>query len=107
MLKKILIVLAFAGLSVASAKTYSVTVASPLSVNGNQLKAGDYHVKLNGSQAVFTNTETRKTLNASVKVEPSTSKFSQTEVESTKTGNGERLDSIQLRGTRMKLVFNR
>jgi hypothetical protein len=107
MLKKWLLAFVFAGLSVASAKTYSVTLASPVTVGNKQLRPGDYKVKLNGSTAVFTNTETRKTLEANVKVEQANRKFNQTAVESTKTGGVDRLNAIELRGTSTKLEFNR
>ena len=87
MLKKWLIVFAFARLSIASAKTYGITLLAPTKVGNAQLQPGDYRVKLDGSKAIFTDTVTRK-------------------VDTTAAGGSEHLNAIELQGTTTKLDFN-
>lgn len=106
MLKKWLIVFAFAGLSIASAKTYGITLLSPTKVGNTELKAGDYKVKLDGSKAILTNTQTRKSFETAVKVEHSSRKFDRTAVDTSSASGSERLQAIELQGTTMKLDFN-
>ena len=50
----VLSVLALTSLLVASAKTYDITISSPTKVGSVQLKAGQYKLKVDGSNAVFT-----------------------------------------------------
>jgi hypothetical protein len=106
MLKKWLIVFAFAGLAVASAKTYSFTLFSPTAVGKTQLKPGDYKLKLDGSKAILTNNMTRKMVETDVKVEQNRRKFEQTAVDTVHANGIDHLKAIELQGTKMKLAFN-
>jgi hypothetical protein len=106
MLKKSLLIFALAGLSIASAKTYSITLLSPTTVGTKQLRPGDYKLTLDGSKATFTNTYDRKSFQTDVKVEHASRKFSQTAVDTTNSGGSDHLQAIELQGTTTKLDFN-
>jgi hypothetical protein len=106
MLKKSLLIFGLAGLSIASAKTYSITLLSPTTVGNTQLRPGDYKLALNGSKAVFTNNRSRKKVETDVKVEHATRKFEQTAVDTTHTAGVDHLQAIELSGTTTKLDFN-
>ncbi len=49
--------LAVGSLSIASAKSYDIVLSNPTKVANVNLKAGEYRVKLEGSNAVFTAVE--------------------------------------------------
>jgi len=106
MLKKWLVVFAFAGLAVASAKTYSITLISPTMVGKTELRPGDYKLKLDGSKAILTNSSTRKSLETDVQVDHSGRKFEQTAVDTLTTAGTDHLEAIELGGTMVKLKFN-
>ena len=99
-------VLAFSFLTLASAaKSYQITLNGPAKAGNLELKAGEYNVKLQGSNAVFTNEDTAKTFTAPVKVENAPQKFGETAVDvSTATGQNVILN-IQLGGTNTQLDF--
>ncbi|MGO9254773.1 MAG: hypothetical protein ACLQU1_00500 [Bryobacteraceae bacterium] len=98
-------VLALASLSFASAKTYTVSLTHPSKAGRQQLTAGDYKVKVDGANAVFTDLRTSKSVSVPVKVETSDKKFRFTAVDSTRDGAAERIESIQLGGSTTKLDF--
>lgn len=84
--------LTLASLGIASAKTYDITLASPAKAGDTELKAGEYRLKVEGSQAVFTNVDNQKSVSVPVKIEHAGQKFGQTAVE---TQNKDGVDSIQ------------
>ena len=105
-MKKLLVVglLSLASLSILSAKTYSITVSNNVKVGSAELKAGQYKLKVDGSNAIFTDTN-QKTVTAPVKVEEADKKFDSTRVQSTKDGDTERMQEIDLEGSKTKLTF--
>jgi len=104
--KKLLIVLALAGASVLSAKSYSVTLDQPSIVGHTQLKPGDYKLKLEGSKVTFVDHENKTAVEVNVKVENKKDKFQNTEVVSRKDGNSRKIVEITLGGTRQQLDFD-
>jgi hypothetical protein len=98
-------VLALASLSFASAKTYTVSLTHPSKAGSQQLTAGDYKVKVDGVNAVFTDLRTSKSVSVPVKVETGGEKFKFTSIDSTQDGAAERINSIQLGGSTTKLDF--
>jgi len=102
----LLAVLAFAFLSLANAKGYSVILAHPTKAGSVQLKAGEYSLQINGSSAVFTSKQTSKAISIPVKVENGGTKFSQTVVETTNVGGAEVLQDIELGGSSTKVEFS-
>jgi len=81
---------ALGGLSIASAKSYAIIIASNAMAGNTQLAAGTYTVKVKGSNAIFTD-ENGKKFTAPVKIENVAKKHETTAVESTKTSTGEKI----------------
>jgi hypothetical protein len=105
MMNKGLIICALAVLPVASAKSFDVSIAEPSIVHNLRLKPGEYRLKLQGTNAIFTDAD-GNSFKTAVNVEQETKKFSDTEVMSTKDAGQERIEEIRLEGTKMKLEFN-
>ena len=97
--------LALSSLTLANAKSYDIVLSSPTMAGNVQLKPGEYQMKVQGSNAVFTNVETAKKFTAPVKIEKTGKKFGQTAVDtSTKSGN-DKIQSIELGGSDTRLDF--
>jgi hypothetical protein len=92
-------------LAIASAaSSYHFSLFQPSVVAGTELKPGDYKVQLNGDKAIIK--AGKQTVEAAVKVETGTEKFSETSVRFD-TANGKmKVQEIRLGGTNTKLVFN-
>jgi hypothetical protein len=98
-------VLAVFTLSFASAKTYDITLSSASKVGATQLAAGTYRLKVDGTKATFVNVDTSKEVTATVKVDTVEKKYDVTAVDSTKTGDVEQINAIELGGSKTKLEF--
>ena len=106
-MKSILMVaaLAVASLSIASAKSYEITLNTPTAAGQTELRAGHYLVKVNGAYAEFLNVDNSHRIMVPVKVQNADGKFGVTAVD-TKTENGvSQIQSIELRDTNNKLEF--
>ncbi|HEV3202182.1 MAG TPA: hypothetical protein VGZ73_29990 [Bryobacteraceae bacterium] len=97
--------LALASLSIASAKSYQITVDEPTQAGTVQLKAGDYRVKVDGSNAVFTNVDSGKSITTPVKVENTGTKHDVTAVQTSKATGRNKMTAIELGGTDETLEF--
>ena len=84
--------LALASIGVASAKSYEITLVSPAKAGSNELKAGQYKLKVEGSQAVFTSEQNSTSVTVPVTIEHNGQKFDQTAVE---TENKDGVDTIR------------
>jgi hypothetical protein len=106
-IKSILLVgaLALSTLSIASAKSYDITLAAAAKVGNVQLAAGEYKVKVDGTNVVFTNVDTAKQVNATAKVDTVEKKFEVTAVDTTRNGNEDQINAIELGGSKTKLEF--
>ncbi|HEX4137254.1 MAG TPA: hypothetical protein VHY84_21775 [Bryobacteraceae bacterium] len=105
--KSLLIVgaLGLASLGIASAKSYDITLSSPTMAGNTQLKPGEYKVKLQGTQAVFTDVQTDKSWTVPAKVENNATRFGETRVESSTQGDMAHIHSIDLGGSNTKVEF--
>jgi hypothetical protein len=99
-------VLALFTLSLASAKTYEITLSSASKVGQTQLKAGTYKLKVEGTKAVFINVDTDKQVTTDVKVDTGEKKFEVTVIDSTKNGDMDQINAIELGGSKTKLEFS-
>ena len=81
--------------ALASAKTYEVTVTSPAKAGSVELKPGDYKLKIEGSQAVFTDSH-NKSVTVPAKIENVAKKFSYTSIETAKQGGTDTIQAIDL-----------
>ena len=97
--------LALASLSIASAKSYDITLTEPTQIGSHQLKPGDYSLKLKGNTAIFTNTDTSERITASVKIQNDAKKHDQTTVDARQQSGNEKVESIRLGGTTTTLEF--
>jgi len=97
--------LGVASLGIANAKSYDIVLSSRAMAGNLELKAGEYQLKVEGSQAVFTDVQTSKKWTAPVKVETGATKFGETTVESTTQGDMAHIHAIDLAGSNTKLEF--
>src|SRR5690349_8520770 len=106
-MKRFLVVaaMAIASLTVVSAKTYEIVLSGPTKAGSVQLKAGQYKLKVEGANAVFTDVNSSKSFTTPVKVQNTDKKFDDTKVQTTKDGNVDRIDEIDLGGSKTKLGF--
>jgi hypothetical protein len=104
--KKLLLAFALAGLSIASAKTYSISFSDRFMVGNTQLKPGDYRLQVEGSKAIFKDRENRTAAEVNVKVQNSQKKFEHTEIQSKQVDGNRRIEEIRLGGTRTALDFD-
>lgn len=98
-------VLTLSSLSLLSAKTYEILISAPTKAGSVQLKAGQYTVKVEGSNAIFTEVKSSESFTTPVQVETGDKKFDDTKIQRTKDGNTDRLEEIQLGGSKTKLEF--
>jgi|SRR5580700_3495122 hypothetical protein len=96
--------LALSTVSFASTKSYEILIAAPTQAGAMQLAAGEYRLKLDGSNAIFTNIDTNHSFVAPVKVE-NTRKHETTAVETKTDGSNSRITSIDLGGSSETLQF--
>jgi len=97
--------LALASFSIASAKSYDIMLTEPALAGSLHLKAGEYHVKVEGATAVFTSVDTAEKYTAPVKIEKTGKKFDQTAVETNTTNGTDKVQSIELGGSETRLDF--
>jgi len=103
MVKNVLLGFATAALAVASAaSSYSVTFYQPVTVNGTQLKAGDYKLELkdNGMAVIK---QGKVMTEVPVKIENESEKFSRSSVRI----SGDQVEEIRLGGTSKRVVFEK
>ena len=93
------------GLTVASAKSYDIVLSNPAVAGSQQLKAGDYSLKLKGTTAVFTDQNTDKSYSVPVKIENGSKKHDVTSVDTQNKNGTDRIQSIQLGGSSTVLEF--
>lgn len=93
--KSLLLIGTLALAGIASAKSYDIILSAPAKAGSVQLAAGEYSLKVQGSNAVFTNVGTGKSVTAVVKVENGARKFEQTAVDSTDN----KITAIELGGS--------
>jgi hypothetical protein len=104
--KTLLMVGAFtlSSLGIASAKNYNIVLEQPAMAGATQLKPGEYRVKVEGSQAVFTDAQnTKLSVSVPVTVENSDRKFNSTAVETSNHGGMDNIQAIDLGGSNTRL----
>lgn len=98
-------VVSLSTLAFAGTKSYDIVLRAPSKAGALLLPAGDYKVKVDGAKAVFTDSRTRKELTTDVTVKTAAHKFDHTAVDSSKQGDGERIEAIELGGSSTELDF--
>jgi hypothetical protein len=104
-LRKVLPIFLVAGLAVASARSYTVSLFAPAMVGATQLTPGDYKVEVNEQKVTIRNGKVQA--ESGVKVEQGDSKFDRTVVKYVNDGDGKvmHIQEIRIGGTKTKLVF--
>ena len=97
-------VLFLSSLTVAFAKSYTITLANPTKAGKVELAAGQYKLKLQGNVVIFTDSH-YKSYTAPAKVETVQKKYDVTAVETQKDASGDRITDIQLGGSNSKIEF--
>ena len=103
-MKKLLIMFALLGLSLAQAKSYHLRLYEKSILGSTELKPGEYTIELKDAQVVVRNGKVEA--QAPVKVENETSRFSTTTVRYSNGDGKYKITEIRLGGTNMKLVVN-
>ena len=94
-----------AGLAVASARSYTVSLTKPNVVGATELQPGDYKIEVNGDKAVLR--QGKAQTESPVKVEEGSTKFPSTVVRYGGDADGKlHIQEIRIGGTRTKLVFS-
>jgi hypothetical protein len=104
-MRKLILLFAVAGLSVAGAKSYDVTFGSPTVLGAVQVPAGQYQLKFEGSKVTLVNTSNGKRLEADATVQEMPTKFAETIVSSKHVDGKDLVDEIQIGGTKTALDF--
>jgi hypothetical protein len=94
----------FALAAVSAAESHRVTLYSPAVVNGQELKAGEYRLEIEGSKAVLK--KGKESVEASVRLENADQKYASTAVRYL-TGDGKnKINEIRLGGTKTRVLFD-
>ena len=93
--------------SIVSAKSYTLDLSTPMQAGSAQLEAGTYKLEVEGSNAVFTNTKTRKSVSVPVKAEETSTKYDVTSMDNFTQGSTVQINAIKLGGTKTKLAFSK
>jgi hypothetical protein len=96
--------LALATITFANSKSYDILLTSPTQAGAMRLTQGQYRLQVEGSNAIFTNIDTRHTFVAAVKIE-TTKKHEVTAVETKSDAGSPRITSIDLGGSNETLEF--
>ena len=100
-------VLSLCGIAAAGTKSYNISLAVAAKAGALQLAAGDYKLKIEGSNAIFMEPQTLKTFTAPIKLVPAARKFSYTAVETAEEGGSERITAIDLGGSATQVEFTK
>jgi len=92
--------------SKSKAKSYAITIASNVKVGEVVLPRGEYKVKVDGANAIFTRDGSGKTFSAPAKIEAANESFDQTSLHTIQDGSDHRLTAIELKGTQSLLKFD-
>lgn len=106
-MKSILMIaaLAVASLSVASAKSYEITLPNAAVAGSTELRAGHYRLKVNGAYAEFLNLDNEHTIMVPVKLESAAGKFDNTAVNCKSENGVSQIQAIELQDTNSRLEF--
>jgi hypothetical protein len=96
--------LLFAALCTAGTKQYTVTFVNSVQVGSVTLPAGEYKVKVDGTNAIFTDRH-KKTFTTPAKIEKVEKKSPFTAAETKEVHGTQELNAIDLDGADFKLVF--
>jgi hypothetical protein len=100
------LVLSLSTLCFAGQKPFTVIFDKATTVGSVKLAPGEYKVKVDGTNAVFTNSN-YKSVSTAVKVETADKKFKDTAIDTVKNSSGDSVVSISVGGSTTKLDFSK
>src|SRR5579872_207146 len=104
--KSLLLIATLALAGIANAKSYTIMLSAPTRAGSVKLAAGEYSMKVQDNNAIFTNMQNGKTFTVAVKTETADKKFDETAlVTGTKDGDSY-ITSVQLGGSRTKIELS-
>ena len=111
-MSKRLVILAAILIAAASAGTvtklgnYEITLSQPTVVSGVTLKAGDYKLSVADASVTIAPLDGGKSVDAPVKIETTTTKFSSTLIQYQRNSNNQNvITEIDLGGRKFKVLF--
>jgi hypothetical protein len=97
--------LALSSMAFANPKNYEILLTAPTQTGNVQLAAGTYRLHLDGSNAIFTNVDTNRSVIAPVKIS-TTQRHDNTAVETKTDAGSAHLTSIDLGGSSETIEFS-
>ena len=98
---------ALSTLAMAGTKSYNLVLSTPMKAGSTQLAPGAYKLKVEGSNAVFTDQHTRVSVKVPAKVESTTEKYNSTALDTAKQGDTTLITSIELGGSTTRIEFGK
>jgi hypothetical protein len=103
-MKKLILTALVCAVSLASAKTFNLTLHQPSIVSGTELAPGNYKAEVTDDKLVIRSR--KQTVETAVTVENEAKKFNSTTVRYLNGDGKYRVQEIRVGGTNMKLVVN-
>lgn len=103
MLKNIALGFGALALAVASAATHNVQIFDKVTVNGQELKPGNYSVEVEGNRALIR--KGKQTIEAPVTIAESPKKHDRTSVRFDTSSGESRIAEIRVGGSTQRIVF--
>ena len=101
--KSLILIATLALAGIANAKSYTIMLSAPTRAGSVRLAAGEYSVKVQDSNAIFTNTQNGKTFTTAVKSETGDKKFDVTAVFTDSKDGDSYITSVELGGSHTKI----
>jgi P pilus assembly chaperone PapD len=97
-------VLSLSSLCFAGQKSYGVTLSAPVTISGVKLQAGDYKIKMDGANAVFTDKKSQK-VNVPAKITTGAKKVQYTIINTSKSDGVDKVKAIDIGGSTTRIEF--
>jgi len=92
-------------MTIASAKTYNMTLLTPAKAGNTQLAAGAYKLNVQSNFATFTNIDTNKSVIVLFRLDSAHTSYERTAVDLKNEDGSQRIESIELENSNNKLEF--
>jgi hypothetical protein len=103
----LIVAVALSTAAIAATKNYNVVLSTRTKAGSVDLAPGDYKMKIEGSNAIFTDEHTGASVTVPVKVENTPTKFNATTLDTRMQGTTAQLLAIELGGSKVKLEFGK
>lgn len=91
------------GMAFAGSKSFTVTLPETVNIGGTELKPGDYKAELQDQKLIIKHGH--ESAETAVKIETAEKKYGNTSVSYAKENGTNKMESIQVGGTHMKVVI--